>query len=520
MKLEGTILRRAVFCLPTFLCLLVLPAHGAEVPHNDGSSWPTLHGELGRAGFYPAFPAGKLKLAWRKELHRELTGPRAEVIVGDGLAFLGTYTGQMYAWDAATGEQRWAFRAGGAIGHAPMLADGVLFFGAMDRRLYAVDARTGRERWRFEAGEGIWTSPAVHDGRVMFGARDGVFYALDAATGRLAWQFATGDRILQSASLSPDGQRVFVASEDMHLYGLAVRDGALIWKSRQLAGLSVRDYAPLVAGGLVMVTTNPVKDFHTILGENERMLVERTGFTGKDKRYIPGTADEIAREQDAIVAHLRAHPEEQVFYAFHAADGTEPWIAPMLYTGGLHNPLAPPCWNPQTGEVFTLVRSAYGVWDGGGEVRSFTGFGRLDLKTGRVALLAHGYQSKDPARPPGAPDAPWGTFAYIGDETQTLSCAPGWLFSNHQGNLGALDLATGLLTNKAGRRDTYGGFYGPGHFGWPPQGREKARAAGQPYGLVNEWHGPARAIASVAGGRVYYHTGAQVLCFVPEGSGE
>jgi hypothetical protein len=45
---------------------------------------------------------------------------------------------------------------------------------------------------------------------------------------------------------------------------------------------------------------------------------------------------------------------------------------------------------------------------------------------------------------------------------------------------------------------------------------EKAESANQPYGVVNEWHGPARAIASVADGRVFYHTGAQVLCFEAE----
>jgi len=51
------------------------------------ASWPTLHGDHQRSGFYPRFPKGPLKLAWRRELWRELTGPRAEVIVGGGLAF-------------------------------------------------------------------------------------------------------------------------------------------------------------------------------------------------------------------------------------------------------------------------------------------------------------------------------------------------------------------------------------------------------------------------------------------------
>ncbi len=487
-------------------------AANAAVPAPP-ASWPTLHGDVQRSGFYPYFPKGPLKLAWRRELWRELTGPRAEVIVGGGLAFMGTYAGNFYAWDAMSGEERWVFRTGGPIVHSPAFSDSVVFIGSMDRRLYALDAVSGRERWRFEAGEGIGVSPLVHHGLVMFGARDGVFYAVDAAGGKEAWRFATGDRILTTASLSEDGGRVVFASEDMHVYCLAATDGRLLWKSRKLAGLSARDYAPVLGRELALVTTCPVKDFHTILGEHQDMLVKRSGFTGKDPRYIPGTADDVRAEQDFIVDFLKRHPEEQSFYAFRLEDGSEPWIAPILYTGGLHNPLTPPCFNRETGEVFTQVRSAYGTWDGGGEVRPFTGFGKLDLATGRVELLGHGYPSKEPGRPPGAKDMPWMTFNYIGDETQTLSCAPGLLLCTHQGYIGSLDLKTGKTANLYGKRDTYGGFFGAGTFGWEDRGGpEKARAAGQPYGLVNEWHGPARAVVSVAGNRVYFPVGSQVLC--------
>ena len=135
--------------------------------------WPTLHGDLQRSGYHAKFPDGKLTLAWRKELWRELTPPRAEVIIGGGLAFMGTYAGKMHAWDAATGAEKWTIETGGPIGHSPAFADGTLYFGSMDRRLRAVDAATGTERWSFEAGEGIWTSPCVWRGRVMFGDRAG-----------------------------------------------------------------------------------------------------------------------------------------------------------------------------------------------------------------------------------------------------------------------------------------------------------------------------------------------------------
>jgi len=494
----------------------VFSAFPAQVSSSPGE-WATLHGNLQRHGFYAEFPKGPLKPVWRKELWRELTGPRAEVVVGGGLAGLGTYAGNFYAWDAATGAEKWVFKTGGPIGHSPMLNDGVVYFGSMDRKLYAVDWATGKKHWDFEAEEGIWSSPVIWQAKVMFGARDGCFYALNARDGRLAWKFKTDAPILGSASIAEEGDKVIFTSEDMHAYCLRLHDGALAWKSRKLAGLSARDYFPVIFRGLAFITTNPVKDFHTILTLNQEMLVKRSGFTGKDNRYIPGTAADVAQEQDFIVAYLKEHPDEQTFYALRVSDGQEPWLAPILYTGGLHNPLTPPCVNPQMGEVFTQLRSAYGTWDGGGEVRAYTCFGKLDLTTGRVTLLGHGYKTKEPGRPPGAKDMPWMTFNYIGDETQALSCAPGLLFSNHQGFLGSLNLATGLTRCLYGKRDTYGGFYGPGNFGWENQGGyEKARAAGQPFGMVNEWHGPARAIVSVAGGRVYFPVGSQVICLAGE----
>jgi hypothetical protein len=346
-------------CITLLVCLTGLSLLGA-----DSTSWPTLRGDLQRSSFYAHFPQPPLKLVWRKELWRELTGPRAEVIVGDNTAFMGSYAGNLYAWDANTGGEKWVIKTGGAIGHSPAFADGTLYFGSMDRKLRAVDVASGKEKWTFECEEGIWTSPAVHRGLVLFGARDGIFYALNSASGKLAWKFQTAAPILSSASISEDNEGVVFTSEDMHVYCVEVASGKLIWKSRKLAGLTARDYAPVIFHGLAFVTTAPMKDFHTILGQHQEMLVKRTGFTGKDNRYIAGTANDVRAEQDFIVQFLKEHPDEQSFFALRIEDGAEPWIAPILYTGGLHNPFTPPCVNRATGEVFTQVRSAYGTWDG------------------------------------------------------------------------------------------------------------------------------------------------------------
>ena len=53
------------------------------------------------------------------------------------------------------------------------------------------------------------------------------------------------------------------------------------------------------------------------------MLIRQTGYSGKDKRYIPGSEKDVQAEQEFIANFLREHPEEQTFYAFDLKDGKE-----------------------------------------------------------------------------------------------------------------------------------------------------------------------------------------------------
>ena len=198
------------------------------------------------------------------------------------------------------------FRTNGAIGHSPMFHDGVLYFGSMDRHLYAVRASDGKKLWSFEATEGIWVAPLVFQGRVLFGARDGVFYALDAADGTLTWSHPTGDRILTTASIADDADHVLFASEDMHAYCFHIESGRLRWKSRKMHGLSVRDYFPVIVGGLAIYTTNPVRGFHETLTKHERMLLDRAASAVEDDRYIPATPESVAAEQQFIIGLPRS----------------------------------------------------------------------------------------------------------------------------------------------------------------------------------------------------------------------
>jgi outer membrane protein assembly factor BamB len=126
---------------------------------------------------------------------------RSSPTVADGVVYVGSDDGRLYAVDVKTGQQRWAFETGGQIRCSPVVADGMVYFrsGSGDwGHLYALDVQSGRQMWMFKAGGPAASSPAVSGGVVYVGTstgqgpNDGYLYALDSRSGRQRWKVKTG----------------------------------------------------------------------------------------------------------------------------------------------------------------------------------------------------------------------------------------------------------------------------------------------------------------------------------------
>lgn len=85
----------------------------------------------------------------------------------------------------------WQFKTGGPISASPVIANGILYIGSADGKLYALNAKEWEIKWVFNAKSAVRYSAAVWGGRVYFSTRDNMFYALDAKTGDLLWEFKT-----------------------------------------------------------------------------------------------------------------------------------------------------------------------------------------------------------------------------------------------------------------------------------------------------------------------------------------
>jgi len=163
----------------------------------------------------------------------------SDPMIADGVLYIGSADGAIYALDATTGETKWRFQTGENLSpatsgpkiitmprgssEAEMMAsiidaaekkkteglrrvdmtaaveNGTVFVGSGDQSFYAVDAATGKKKWAYEAGPGMASSnfsdvarpPALlKAGTVYFATEDGL-HALDASTGKRKWLFET-----------------------------------------------------------------------------------------------------------------------------------------------------------------------------------------------------------------------------------------------------------------------------------------------------------------------------------------
>jgi PQQ-dependent dehydrogenase (methanol/ethanol family) len=155
---------------------------------------------------------GELGLAWYADLDTN-RGQEATPIVVDGVMYVSTAWSKVKAYDAATGEQLWAYdpEPDGAravyaccdvVNRGVAVWEGKVFVGSIDGRLIGLDAATGAELWDVNTVDLDWPytitgAPRVVKGLVLIGNGGaelgvrGYVSAYRADTGELAWRFYT-----------------------------------------------------------------------------------------------------------------------------------------------------------------------------------------------------------------------------------------------------------------------------------------------------------------------------------------
>ena len=258
-----------------------------------------------------------LDAASREKLWSFNTGSGQSIIdspaVAGGVVYIGSYDGVLYALNAVTGKQLWSFVTGSnPIVGPTTVVDGVVYVsGGIPETLYALNASTGKELWSDGNFVGGWTSAAVANGVVFIGSLDNNLRAIDALTGKVLWSHAVTDGFLDSSPAVANGV-VYIGSADGVVLAFNASNGVLLWS---YATGNYITSSPAVANGVVYI------------GSWDRNVYALNAKTGA-KIWSFTTGDSVESSPAAANGVVYVGSDDFNLYALNAIDGHLLWSYP------------------------------------------------------------------------------------------------------------------------------------------------------------------------------------------------
>ncbi len=216
----------------------------------------------------------------------EFDGSSSRPVIHDETIFIGSSSGSVFAFDAATGRTKWSFKTGKELSSGPtvvqaesdsfkdtlaavrkidpnegksevpatpVVRNGVVYVGSRDKSFYALDTQSGEQIWSTDIGHQVFREAIVTDGHIVVhgiikGKNANAVFVLEPEKGTIKWSTqgkgaafypaATDDAVFYS--IEPQGSENTLSFESANL-----DTGEVIW-SIHLAG---RDSAPVVISG-------------------------------------------------------------------------------------------------------------------------------------------------------------------------------------------------------------------------------------------------------------------------------
>jgi Ca-activated chloride channel family protein len=205
------------------------------------------------------------------------------VFVGGGF---GSY--EFYAFDAKSGNARWAIKVSDDGPTAAVVADDKVVFNTESCTLFVVDAHSGKQLWSRWLGDPLMSQPAVADGTIYmaYPGGDGRHHlvALALADGKTRFDRAIAGDIISAPVV--DGDSVYLTTFDGTVYRYERQSGKLAWQSKMNA-----TSAPFIFHGQVHVAQG-------------RVVAGKDGKREKEEAFRTLTVE--GRLQDAVKARKAA----------------------------------------------------------------------------------------------------------------------------------------------------------------------------------------------------------------------
>ncbi|OFZ80128.1 MAG: hypothetical protein A2583_16265 [Bdellovibrionales bacterium RIFOXYD1_FULL_53_11] len=194
---------------------------GASAPLVDGSE--VLAGLSD--GYLVALSINDGQLKWERKLHfgAKFTDVDAHPVLENGIIYIPSYDGVLYALKRQNGEVIWRFDAGGS---KRVHIDGEkIYFGSSDGSIYAIQKNNAKQLWKFEMDGGAPTQMVVTDKHLIVGSSFQYLYMIDKNTGLGVYRYNAGDGSGFSGTPAYDQnvRRLYLLSGAGNLYAFMLR---------------------------------------------------------------------------------------------------------------------------------------------------------------------------------------------------------------------------------------------------------------------------------------------------------
>lgn len=176
-------------------------------------------------GFLVSVSVNDGQLRWERKLHQgtKFTDVDAHPVLDNGIIYIPSYDGALYALKRQGGDVIWRYDAGGA--KRVVVEDSTIYFPSSDGYIYALDKNTSKLIWKFELDGGAPTQLAVTDRFVFVGSSFQYLYGIDKATGKGLYRFnvGNGSGFTGSPAYDPDQKKLYILSGAGNLYAFSQR---------------------------------------------------------------------------------------------------------------------------------------------------------------------------------------------------------------------------------------------------------------------------------------------------------
>jgi len=168
-------------------------------------------------------------------------------VVADGSVYVGSGDGSFHAVGEATGQQLWRFVPpavksqlsvdGSIVEQAGKVrADAVIdgsrvVFGSFDGNVYALERATGKQVWSKNTGARVDSSPVVMGEKLIVGNFGGLLAGLDKTDGSVSWRLIWWGSEVQSTPVAY-GDLAYIGASDLRRVTCFVpNEGRVVWRT-------------------------------------------------------------------------------------------------------------------------------------------------------------------------------------------------------------------------------------------------------------------------------------------------